>query len=86
MNMHVYDKNFSLNFLYLIPLVESVLSLSLCLLKAYLPNIIRHESNNFQNKYIYQGRPSIINSNHHLYIQFSDSTFLYLLVNHFLNN
>ena len=84
--MHVYDKNFFSGFLYLIPLVESILFLSLCLLKAYLPNIIRQESNNLQNKYIYQGRPSIINSIHHLYIQFSDLTFVYPLVNHFLNN
>ena len=52
-NIHVYDKNFFSGFLYLIPLVESVLFLSLCLLKAYLPNIIRQESNNLQNKYIY---------------------------------
>ena len=52
-NMHVYDKILFSGFPYLIPLVESVLFLSLCLLKAYLPNIIRQESNNLQNKYIY---------------------------------
>ena len=44
-------KIYFLGFIYLIPLVESVLSLSLCFLKAYLPNIIRQESNNLQNKY-----------------------------------
>ena len=53
--MHVYDKNFFSGFLYLIPLVESVLFLSLCLLKAYLPNIIRQFAKQIQG-----GRPSLI--------------------------